>query len=69
MAGKQYPRVREKRQLKKVPLCVVCGAVATFQVVAQTTWTRGDDEITHICDLHKHQPPEKLLESLKAAKL
>jgi hypothetical protein len=49
----RYPRIGDKRQLRKVPLCKVCGDVATWQIAVQTGWTRGDDEIVYVCNLHQ----------------
>jgi hypothetical protein len=57
----KYPRIGHITMLRKVPLCIICNAVATWSVAVQTGWTRGDDERVYVCNYHQKTDIDELL--------
>jgi hypothetical protein len=53
MSTHNYPRISGRNKLPTVPMCCICGGVATWCVTIQVTWFRGEDEIRDVCDEHK----------------
>jgi hypothetical protein len=52
MSNRQYPCIGavEKVSHNKTPPCQRCGKLATKIITIQTSWFRGEDEVTKMCD-------------------
>jgi hypothetical protein len=59
--SRTYPRIGAKNKLPSVPLCCICGRVATWRLDVQVSYMRGDDEVRDVCDEHRQAPAEALL--------
>lgn len=54
MSRKSYPALGEVQKLKGQGVrCACCGAPAVFRIDVQVNWFRGDDEVYHVCAIHK----------------
>lgn len=67
--ARTYPRIGTVEKLRHRK-CKFCDHAATYRVDVQTTWTRGDDEVFHLC--HEHfalysKNPRTLLAEGRAA--
>ena len=61
--SRTYPNISERNRLPIVPLCCICGAVATWTVTVQVSWFRGEDEDRKVCDEHRSAAADALLKA------
>lgn len=55
MSNRKYPRIGDWRPIDKRERCrpcELCKTEATYTVIVQTGWFRGDDDVYWVCPKH-----------------